>query len=80
MNATAIITRSRGSDTDLDAIEKAMTDLRTGAAYTEPDLVIMNPSNYDTVRLAKASTAGTYLLGQPDAGGPKNLWGGSAHS
>jgi hypothetical protein len=45
---------------------KALTDLRTGSSFVEAaNLCIMHPSNYETIRLAKDTGTGQYLLGNP---------------
>lgn len=73
-NTTGILTRAKGADTQIDAIAKGATDLRTGASYIEPDCIIMNPANFETVRLAKTTT-GEYYAGGPFAAQAQNIFG-----
>jgi hypothetical protein len=37
LNTSGILTRPRGTDSNLDAVAKAKADLRVGASFTEPD-------------------------------------------
>jgi hypothetical protein len=64
LNGSGILTRARGTDSNLDALLKASTDLRVGSSFTDPNLVIMTPENFQTIRLAKDGQ-GNYLLGNP---------------
>jgi HK97 family phage major capsid protein len=65
LNASGILTRARGTDSNLDAILKGLTDLAVGASFTTGDLCVLHPSNWETIRLTKASGSGEYLLGSP---------------
>ncbi|MDP9226430.1 MAG: phage major capsid protein [Actinomycetota bacterium] len=58
-------TRDIGSDSVLDSLLRAATDLRTGDAFCEPDTVIINPADFEEIRLSKAEGSGEYLLGNP---------------
>lgn len=56
--ASAVLTQARGTDTNLDAIYKAMQQIRvTGLA--EPDGIVMHPDNFTPINLYK-STTGEY--------------------
>jgi HK97 family phage major capsid protein len=68
-------TRDIGSDSVLDALLRAATYLRTGDAYCEPDTVVINPSDYEEIRLSKAEGSGEYLLGSPLMSAPPSLNG-----
>jgi len=69
------LTRDVGSDTPLDAIQKSFNDLRTGTAFATADLVLMNPTSWNSVKRQK-STIGTYLLDpNPATGVVDSLWG-----
>ncbi|MDP9343041.1 MAG: phage major capsid protein [Actinomycetota bacterium] len=70
---TGILTRARGTEAQIETLFSATSDLRTGAAYTEPDVIILNPANWSTVRLTKDST-GRYLAGDPLDPAPSRLW------
>ena len=72
LNTVGILTRARGADTNLDALLKATTDLRVGSAFVEADVVILHPSNYESIRLLK-DAQGAYLLGSPLTAGPPVL-------
>lgn len=73
LQTTGIQTRARGTDSNLDAVLKATTMLRT-VAFLEPTHVVMHPTNFEAVRLSKA-TGGEYLLGDPLAAGQPTLMG-----
>lgn len=77
LSTTGIQTRARGTDSNLDAILRAGTMLRT-VAFLEPDAVLVHPANWETIRLAKAS-GGEYLLGDPLAQGQPQLLGAPVH-
>lgn len=62
------------TDTSLDALQRAMVALRTGAAYTEPDFLVMHPADLGNVRLLKNSL-GDYIVGPPAQTGAGMLWG-----
>ncbi len=68
------IVRAQATDTALDTLEKAVTDLRVGPAYCDPDAIVLNPTNWSTIRRAK-DTQGRYLVGDPINGAANTLWG-----
>jgi HK97 family phage major capsid protein len=70
-------TQARGTDTNMDAVLKAQTKLRTGP-FLEPTDVVLNPVNFETVRLAKG-TDGTYILGNPLSQDRPSLGGARLH-
>ncbi len=74
LTTSGILTRARGTDNNLDAIAKAKADLRVGASYTEPDAIILHPSNLMSVQTAKDAD-GRYLTNDPAAVGPEMLFG-----
>jgi len=49
--------------------------LRPPTSVTEPDVVILSVKNWDTIRLAKTTGSGDYLLGSPSAATALNMWG-----
>jgi len=58
----------------LDSLHKAITTIRTNA-FQEPDFIGINPADWETIRTSKASTAGSYLFGDPASNGPATVWG-----
>lgn len=58
----------------LESLHKAITTIRVNA-FQEPDFIGLHPNDYETIRLAKASTAGTYQFGDPAMSGPRTVWG-----
>lgn len=87
-NMTGLLNRSglqaaqvQGSDSIPDAIYKEVTKIRT-LAFVEPDAIIMNPNDWQAVRLSKDSN-GQYYAGGPFTGAYGNggyatqnqLWG-----
>lgn len=73
LNTPGIQTQARGSDTDIDAIRKAMT--KSYLSYYEPTGIVLHPTNWETIELAKDSQ-GRYLLFQFAIDGVSNpqLW------
>lgn len=79
VNATSnILTQALGSDTNIDAIFKAMVKVMvSGLLY--PNATVVHPLQYQTIRLTRESqataTQGGYLLGPPGMIGTPTLWG-----
>ncbi len=71
---TGILTRARGTDSNLDAVAKAKADLRVGASFTEPDAIVIHPTNLMAIQTAK-DTQGRYITNDPAAVGPEQLFG-----
>lgn len=70
LNTSGIQTQAKGGDTNLDAIHKAITKVRTPTTGGyEPDGIVMHPTDYQLIRLAKDS-ANQYYGGGPFAYGP----------
>ncbi len=74
LNTSGILTRAQGASTDLDAVELAITDLRAGSRFAEPDGMVMAPATFSRLRVAKDSQ-GRYLAGNPVEAGSLDLWG-----
>jgi HK97 family phage major capsid protein len=72
LNVSGILTRARGTDSNLDALLKSVTDLRAGSSFVVANAVCMHPSNFETVRLSK-DAQGAYLLGNPRSPEPPQL-------
>lgn len=72
--APNVLTQARGVDTNIDAVFKAIQQIRvTGLA--EPDGVVMHPDNFTPIALYKA-TSGEYGFDVTvDNGGVVRLWG-----
>lgn len=62
-----------GTDAFLEAIFKASTTVRE--AFLNPTAAIMNAGSWETLRLEKASTGGSYLLGPVADGVAPRIWG-----
>lgn len=69
LNASGINTQARGTDTWLDAIHKAMTQIRI--AFGEPNAVALHPTDLQSVTLQKDGQ-GNYLFRIGEA---TNIWG-----
>lgn len=73
LNRTNVQSQAKGTDTDVDAIFKAMTKVRN--QFVEPDGLVINPADWQDVRLLKDANDQYY------GGGPfgpqygENLWG-----
>jgi HK97 family phage major capsid protein len=79
-NTTGILTRtytSGGADTQIDTLVEAANDIRVGSAYADADLIILNPSDWVTIRRLK-TTFNSYILDPNDPntlGGVDNIFG-----
>lgn len=81
LQTSGTLTRSMGTDSPLDCLAKAYADVRVGAAFADPDLVLLHPNTLSALRRAK-DAEGRYLLdllagplnltayGQPSTAGP----------
>jgi hypothetical protein len=74
MATSGVLTRAMGADTALDAMWKAIVDLRVGTSFAEADGVVLHPNDWSGMVTAK-DTTGTYILGDPMAGTRPSLWG-----
>jgi hypothetical protein len=70
LNVSGTITRAMGSDSPLDCLAKAYADVRVGAAFADPDLVLVHPQTLSALRRQK-DAEGRYLLDLLE--GPMNL-------
>jgi HK97 family phage major capsid protein len=71
--ASSVLSQARGTDTNLDAIYKAMQQIRvTGLA--EPDGIVMHPDNFTPINLYK-STTGEYSFDVTQQQGILRLFG-----
>lgn len=72
--ASTVLTQATGTDTNIDAIFKAIQQIRvTGLA--EPDGVVMHPDNFTPIALYKATTGQYGFDVTVDNGGVIRLWG-----
>ncbi len=73
LTTSGILTRSRGADSNLDAVAKAKADLRVGASFTEPDAIVIHPTNLMSIQTQKDAD-GRYITNDPAAAGPEMLF------
>lgn len=73
LNTPGIQTQAKGGDTALDAIYKALVKVRVNGQAV-PTAVVMNPLDWQDVRLLK-TTDGIYLYGSPSEAGIPRMWG-----
>jgi HK97 family phage major capsid protein len=64
---------SVSGDTDMDAVYRQITAIRT-TAFVEPNAVVIDPTAWQTILLTK-SAQGVYYAGGPFAPNADNLWG-----
>ena len=72
LNTSGVLTQARGADTGLDAILKAITQVR--ANFFEPTGVLMHPTDFQNVRIAK-DAQGNYLMGGAGVEGASDVFG-----
>jgi HK97 family phage major capsid protein len=73
LNTSGIQTQARSTDPQSDAIYKAIIKVRL--QFMEPTGIVLHPSDWQTIRLSKASTSGDYLAGDIIQSDPERLWG-----
>jgi HK97 family phage major capsid protein len=73
LNVSGILTQAKGADTNVDAIYKAITKVRT-QGFWEPDGIVIDPTNWTPIRLLKTTT-GEYVYGDPYVAGPETIFG-----
>jgi HK97 family phage major capsid protein len=72
--ASSVLSQARGTDTNIDAVFKAIQQIRvTGLA--EPDAVVMHPDNFTPIALYKATTGEYGFDVTVDNAGVVRLWG-----
>lgn len=72
--ASSVLTQARGTDTNIDAIFKAIQQIRvTGLA--EPDGIVMHPDNFTLIATYKATTGEYGFDVTIDNAGIVRLWG-----
>ena len=74
--ASGILTfDATGADQPIDAIEEAIAALRVGPSLATPDLIVLNPSDFSSIRRTK-DTLGRYLLSaDPSTEEADSIWG-----
>jgi HK97 family phage major capsid protein len=72
LTVSGTLAQARGSDSAADAIYKAITKIRQ--AFMEPTGIILNPSDWEGIRLSKDANA-NYLAGGVVESDPDRLWG-----
>ncbi len=74
LNTAGILTRAKGTDSNLDALFYATNDLRIGSSFTEPDIVVLHPTDFGKIRTVKDAN-GNYVLADPMSPPPFSVWG-----
>jgi HK97 family phage major capsid protein len=76
LNTTGILTRAKDSEpNNLDVISEGFDDLRNGTAYTDPDGIVMHPTDWGNLRRLKDGNDRYYLAPDPTRDASDNLWG-----
>jgi HK97 family phage major capsid protein len=78
LNASGVQVQGLGTDSRIDALYKGRT-LVAWTGYGRPNAYVMNPTDWQTIRLSRESAAsatpGSYLFGPPSGTGFDTLWG-----
>lgn len=76
--SSGISARARGADNQADALYKAAVVVAV-TGQVQPDTIVLNPLDWQTIRLARENAAtgtlGGYLMGPPSVVGADTLWG-----
>lgn len=72
LNTSGILTQARATDPAVDAVLKAITNIRL--QFLEPNAILMHPTDAMNARLAKNAN-GEYYFGPPSLQGDLQLWG-----
>ena len=71
-NMTGILNQPVATDDPTDAIYKGIIKILM-QSESEPDAVVMNPLDWQTIRLQR-TTEGLYIWGNPSEAGPERIW------
>ena len=74
LQTAGILSQARGTDAHHEAVYKAITNVRNQDSPFEPDAVVLHPTDWQTIRLAKAAD-GTNLTAPIVEADPDRLWG-----
>ncbi len=72
-STSGINTQAKSTDSVFDAIYKAITKVRV-QGQTEPNLIIMHPTDWQNLRITQAST-GQYIFESPALAGDRSIFG-----
>jgi HK97 family phage major capsid protein len=72
---SGILTLTRTTESNLDAVAEAFDALRVGSSFAEPDGIIIHPATYGIIRRSKDSQNRYYLQPDPTQGWNPSLWG-----
>ena len=79
---SGLLTRDYATDhtadttsTQLDCLERAISDLRVGPAFAEPDTIVLNPADWSKIRRIKNSYGAYLTQADPTAAQAESLWG-----
>lgn len=70
---SGVLTQARSTDDHYSAIFKAITKIRA-QGFTEPNLIVMHPTDWQTIRLAQATT-GQFIWDSPAVAGSSTMFG-----
>jgi HK97 family phage major capsid protein len=65
--------QAASGDSNVIAIRKALTKLRSSPGFVIPSMIGMNPTNWESIQVMQDAN-GNFIWGHPSNGGPDTLW------
>ena len=75
LSTPSILTEVVGSASPLDAIEIAISKLRTGSSLAEANLIVLNPATWSAIRRVKDAQQRYIVNPDPTQGAGSQIWG-----
>jgi HK97 family phage major capsid protein len=70
-----VVRDDANGESRLDALLRAVTTLRTGSSFVEPDRVVLHPDDFSDIRSMKDGQGNYLLQADPAVDAPLSIWG-----